>query len=124
MIERGVLYIAFGEAYRSEVLASISALRRFHPRLPCCVITDSHLDALPNDVHVLHRERETGNYPTRAKPRYMLDSPFDRTLFLDTDTTAVRPIEDLFLLLDRFDIGVYVTPRYLHYQKYGYLPYL
>jgi hypothetical protein len=36
---------------------------------------------------------------------------FDRTIFLDTDTTIVGPIEELFRLLDRFDIGLYVLPR-------------
>ena len=120
----GVLYIAFGEQYQREALASIASLRRFHPNLPCCVIADLNIEGLPDHVELLLREPECGKYPLRAKPRYMRESPFDRTLFLDTDTTTVRPVEDLFRLLNRFDIGLYVLPRYLHYPKYGYLSYV
>jgi hypothetical protein len=120
MIECGVLYIAFGKKYQREALASIVAVRRFHPRLPCCIITDSDIEALPSYVTILLRTPEAKQH-LRAKPRYMHESPFDRTLFLDTDTTTVRPIEDLFRLLDRFDIGVYMLPAYIYNTKYGYL---
>ena len=51
----------------------------------------------------------------------MRESPFDRTLFLDTDTTTVRPIDGLFNLLDRFDIGLYMLPHYTDHPKYRYL---
>src|SRR5262245_39047168 len=105
----GVLYIAFGEKYRQEALASMAALRRFHSDLPCCVIADECMDGLPSQVDVLVREPESA-YPLRSKPKYLRESPFDRTLFLDTDTTVVRPIEGLFHLLDRFEIAVYMLP--------------
>jgi hypothetical protein len=120
MIECGVLYIAFGKQYQCEALASIAAVRSFHPRLPCCIITDSDIEPLPAYVKILLRAPEA-KHIFRAKPRYLRESPFDRTLFLDTDTTTVRPIEDLFRLLDRFDIGAYMLPSYIYYPKYGYL---
>src|SRR5262245_52155615 len=107
-----------------EALASVSAIRRFHPHLPCCIITDSHVCGLPDDVQIVLREPEDGNFPMRVKPRYLGDSPFECTLFLDTDTTVVRPIEDLFHVLKRFDIAAYVLPRYLRHDKYGFLPFL
>jgi hypothetical protein len=120
MTECGVLYVAFGEQYRREALASIAAIRRFHPHLPCCIITDSNIEPLPSHVRILLRAPEAKQH-FRAKPRYLPESPFDRTLFLDTDTTTVRHIEDLFRLLNRFDIGVYMLPAYIYNQKYGYL---
>src|SRR5271154_3320348 len=122
MIQRGVLYIAFGEQYQREALASIAALRTFHPNLPCCIITDKDIEPLPSDVEVLLRAPEAKQH-FRVKPRYIRESPFDHTLFLDTDTTTVRPIEDLFCLLDRFDIGAHMLPAYIHDPKYGYLTY-
>ena len=54
----------------------------------------------------------------------MRESPFDRTLFLDTDTTVVGAVEPLFYLLDRFDIGLHMHPHYRTYGTYergGYL---
>jgi hypothetical protein len=118
MADRGVLYIAFGEKYRHEVLTSIASLRRFHPHLPCCIITDSEFGELPAHVEVVLREPEI-EQPFRAKPRYLRESPFDRTLFLDTDTTVVGAVEPLFYLLDRFDIGLHMHPHYRTYGTYG-----
>ena len=116
----GVLYIAFGQQYRCEALQSISSLHKFHPNLPCCLITDAKVNDLPSGVEVVLRQAET-NHPLRAKPRYLRESPFDRTLFLDTDTTTVRPILGLFHLLDRFDIGLHMLPLYTDHPKYRYL---
>ena len=123
MVDCGVLYIAFGEQYRHEALTSIASLRRFHPHLPCCIITDSEFGERPTDVEVILREPEI-EQPFRAKPRYLRESPFDRTLFLDTDTTVVGAVEPLFYLLDRFDIGLHMHPHYRTYGTYergGYL---
>jgi hypothetical protein len=41
---------------------------------------------------------------------YMAHSPYDRTLFLDTDIYVCEDISDLFALLDEFDIGVAHAP--------------
>src|SRR6476620_9232652 len=120
MVQCGVLYIAFGRQHRREAAASIASLRRFHPHLPCCLIAESDLDDLPSNVEVLMREAET-KYPLRAKARYLRESPFDRTLVLDTDTTTVRPIDGLFHLLDRFDIGLHILPHYTDHPTYRYL---
>jgi len=118
MVDCGVLYIAFGEQYRQEVLTSIASLRRLHPQLPCCIITDSEFGELPTQVEVVLRKPEI-EQPFRAKPRYLRESPFDRTLFLDTDTTIVRAVEPLFYLLDRFDVGLYMHPHYRTYGTHG-----
>src|SRR3974390_833657 len=107
----GVLFIAFGDQYMREVVCSITSLRQFHPTLPCCVISDKRPNDLPSGVQVLMRE-PPAKYPLRTKPLYLGDSPFDRTLFLDTDTTIVRPIENIFLLLDRFDVGLHLLQYY------------
>lgn len=120
MLKCGVLYIAFGEKYRREALASIAAMRQFHPNLPCCIISETDIVSLPPKIQVLLRTPEE-KYPFRSKAKYLRDSPFDRTLFLDTDTTTVRPIEDIFKLLDHFDIGVCTYPHYNLSEKYGYV---
>src|SRR5262245_57832063 len=120
MLQRGVLYIAFGEQYRREALVSLMAVRQFHPNLPCCIIAESDIVPLPPYTQVLLRTPDK-KYPFRAKAKYLRDSPFDHTLFLDTDTITVRPIEDLFKLLDHFEIGVCNYPNYYLSEKYGYV---
>jgi hypothetical protein len=120
MKSQGILYIAFGEQHRREAIASIASVRRFHAKLSICIISESAFGQLPNNIEVLLRDPER-EFPLRAKPRYLPESPFEYTLFLDTDTTIVRPIEGIFHLLDRFDIGLYMLPHYTNHPKYRYL---
>lgn len=40
----------------------------------------------------------------RAKVDYLANSPFDKTVYLDSDTLLEHNIEELFVLLDRFDV--------------------
>ena len=43
----GALFIAFGEQYRREVVPSVRSIRKFHPDLACCVISERKPDDLP-----------------------------------------------------------------------------
>jgi hypothetical protein len=96
----GVLYIAFGDTYRTEVRRSIASLRKVSPGVPVAVVTDAVIDGLPDVTTVLRPAIRS----LECKPTYIGVSPFKRTLFLDTDTYVVRDITLLFDLLDHFDI--------------------
>lgn len=47
---------------------------------------------------IAHPER---SFADKIPP--LLESPFEKTIFLDTDTFVCAPLDDIFLLLDRFD---------------------
>ena len=47
---------------------------------------------------------------TRIKQGLLWDSPYYGTLYLDSDTRIVNPIDDLFSLLGRFDIAAAIDP--------------
>tara|TARA_R110000796_G_scaffold221798_3_gene337983 strand:+ start:179 stop:943 length:765 start_codon:yes stop_codon:yes gene_type:complete len=104
--EKGFLYIAYGEAFTKEALMSIESLRRF-TSLPIAVFTDQ------KDIVAARQEQlkieligEIKANHLRAKVDYMDQSPFQKTVFLDSDTVIVRNCDDMFELLERFDIGV------------------
>ena len=42
----------------------------------------------------------------RSKVDYLSRTPFDRTLYLDTDTVIFNRIVEIFGILDRFDVGL------------------
>ncbi len=76
-MKRGIVYLYWGEKVRAELERSIASVRRHHPELPIEQIR------LPDDSSLLDKAT-------------MLDrSPFESTLFLDTDT----------VVLDRLDFG-------------------
>jgi hypothetical protein len=100
MMERGVLYVAYGEKARKMAQASILTVRRHAPGLPVAVVSDAPLAGA--DVHVFHSEADRGAR-TQKTQMYRL-SPFDETLFLDADTEMRASPEPGFRLLEFVDL--------------------
>ena len=129
MAEKGYLYIAYGEAFTKEALMSIESLRRFTD-LPIAVYTDQK-ELVESKVELLNINLvgEIIANHLRAKVDYMDQSPFVKTVFLDTDTVIVRNCDDMFDLLDRFDISIvndYARKRKKYADtvpEYGEIPY-
>ncbi len=103
-LSSGILYLAFGESYAEETRQAIRFLRRCSAGVQIAVVTDAAWQVEPvPDVFVL-RPSVSG---FASKPRYIYEaSPFERTLFLDTDTVAVRDVKPIFGLLNHYDVGV------------------
>src|SRR5262245_31169787 len=99
----GVLYIAFGEKYHAEARRSIASLRSASRSMRIAVICDEEWAGLNRpDIFIKRAPLRTFG----CKPKYMYDSPFESTLFIDTDTVVARDIGDVFGLLNWYDFGV------------------
>lgn len=83
----------------SEAAASI---RKHSPDLGIQLFTNRKDISTKNFDHIAPIE----NPHMRSKVDYLTLSPFERTLYLDTDIRIVEDIGEMFTLLDRFDIGV------------------
>jgi len=104
--EKGYLYIAYGEAFTKEALMSISSLRRY-TKLPIAIYTDKkEIVAERQEELKIDLIGEIVANHLRAKVDYMDQSPFQKTVFLDSDTVIVRNCDDMFDILERFDIGI------------------
>lgn len=99
----GVLYVAFGARWRQETVRSLTSLKRVSS-VRSAVVTDAPWTEGPQpDLFVLREPIAS----FRCKPRYIYEaSPFERTLFLDTDTVVARDVLPVFGLLDHYDVGV------------------
>lgn len=109
MIEKGVLYIATGKKYVQAAIRSALTVRKHCPDLPIHFFTDA-----PN-YSAFGFEFATSPFSSvavmenahrRSKVDYMAHSPFDHTLYLDTDTAMNADISDMFRILERFDIAL------------------
>ena len=99
----GVLFIAFGDRWCEEARRSIASIRRCSD-LPVAVVTDQAWNEAPQPEHFIIRPALSG---WAAKPSYMMEAaPYEKTLFLDTDTFVLRDPSPVFGLLDHYDIGV------------------
>lgn len=82
--KRGVLYLKWGTKADKVIERSLASLKKFHPELP------AHIQTLP----------DSSNFLDKAD---MLDhSPFEETLYLDTDT----------VVLDKLDFGFAKAARH------------
>lgn len=95
----GVIYVASGGGYLELAEASATSLKATNPGLSVCLFTDTACgNPSFDDV------REIPNHCRRSKISGMIDSPFDRTLFLDCDTLVLADVSPLFDILERFDL--------------------
>lgn len=121
MRPEGILYIATGSRYVEEARRSARSIKRLRPDLPVCVITDQKITADHDFDIVLDaedvRSHNAESYLALDRAAYyrkilpLLQSPFEKTIFLDSDTYVAEPLDDLFRLLDHFD--VLVTPAFV-----------
>lgn len=107
----GITYVAFGAGYREQAERSASRVAELGD-WPICVITDED-EFEDRDLfdHVVVGEPETdwrqARFGADIKPTFLPESPFDRTLYLDTDTYVVEAdaIRELFAVLDGYELA-------------------
>ena len=115
MPEIGIVYVAFGASYIEEAIEASRATRIFNPGVPICLISDSMIEYPEFDLHI-HAARHE---PVIRGKLEMFSSPFQKTLFLDTDTEVFAPLGEVFELLDRFDIVFQQDSSGYHYKLDG-----
>lgn len=99
----GVMYIAVGESFVAEAAHSAASVKAQMPQLPIALVSNRAPGDSVFDTVVQVEQRE---YASTDRARLLMLSPFERTLYLDTDTFVCLPITELFVLLDRFDLAV------------------
>jgi hypothetical protein len=99
MKTRGVLYIAYGDLFVKEALFSAESVKAQCPDLEITMFSDRIVDSpFIDDCKVISVSH------LRSKIDYMDQSPYDLTIFLDTDTVINHDITDMFEILETFDL--------------------
>ena len=113
----GVIYVATGDRFVAEAEQSLATLRATNPQLPAMLLSgeDAPRKHLWNEMQVDPALKALKN---RAK-LYMDRAPWERCLFLDTDTRVCGDLSDGFALLDRFDFAWQHGYGGHHYQVPG-----
>ena len=84
----GILYVATGQKYLSEAFRS-AQISRTTTSLPIAICTDLPLD-LKNSPFDICFKHPCPKYSYRDKIPPLIDPPFHRTLYLDTDAVVVQ----------------------------------
>jgi hypothetical protein len=106
----GIVYSAFGERYIAEaVRAARSSLA--HNDVPHVIFAAGEVADPPPGVRI-ERFEQTSTAPFLDRIANMRRSPFERTIYLDTDTFVAGEIVHLLDVLDNYDLAVAQAPAY------------
>lgn len=88
MAERGILYMVWGSRHEALLERSMASARAIHPELPI------HVERLPDTSTLLDKAA-------------MADlTPFEQTVFLDTDTVVLDRLDYAFDKTEKFGLSV------------------
>lgn len=104
----GVLYVATGQKYVDEAAVSAESVKKEMPDVHVSLVTDSSIGP---DVFDRVVEYHLGEDLPSAYSGYLYkilglaQSPYERTVFLDSDIHCCAPFTELFSLLEEYDLG-------------------
>lgn len=103
-MSKGILYIATGQNAFAEAQSSANRLKQKDIEYPVICITDQTSTDGENFDQILPIENPLHNNGDKSYNIHR--SPFEKTLYLDTDVDVVDPesITEIFEMLDNFDI--------------------
>src|SRR6266550_8544105 len=100
----GVIYVATGSPnYIDEACNSAYSCKEKMPEMHITIFSDQRINATCFDKFIILQSSHNGYLD---KIMAMQQSPYERTLFLDTDTYICSNFSELFGLLDKYDIGI------------------
>ncbi len=106
-MSEGFLYIATGRRFLEEASTSARRLREVMPSAKIALASDLEPEGgIFNELRKL--EKPTFSFADKVAP--LIESPFEKTVFLDTDTWVCEPVGELFDLLDRWDLAMAHAP--------------
>jgi hypothetical protein len=109
------MYVASGQRFVEEACASAESVKQHMPEIPILLHTHDSVDHPAIDSVVTDYVSESADEAKAHKIECMAASPFRRTLFLDTDTRVLDRVDEIFDLLEAFDLAVAHAPNRLYF---------
>jgi lipopolysaccharide biosynthesis glycosyltransferase len=104
----GIIYVTYGKKYVEAAIYSAKSTKKHCPNLNIHLFVDApnyELFNFEEEAFPFTSVEIIENPHRRSKVDCISKSPYERTLFLDSDTMVVQDISDIFLILDRYDIA-------------------
>lgn len=132
-MNNGIVYICFLNTFNKrfeedlafkEMQVSIESSHKHNPKIPITVYSD--IDFKIKGVNVVKINPPKQN---RIKSDVLPLSPYDNTLYLDCDTKFVNPIDDVFLLSEKYDVALAIdyirinTDKSRSFNRYFDIPF-
>jgi hypothetical protein len=123
----GVIYRAWGKEYNRQASMSAGTLKKHCPDIPITLFTDNPHGAKKHDCFdsIVYAKAPVYVFEQLhlSKLESLQQTPYDYTLYLDTDTYIVNDITEIFGVLTKFDIAMCHEPSRINtrtnYDRWG-----
>lgn len=108
-MNKGVIYTVYnavGDQFFKELSVSVESFRKFHPDLHITCFSDMKPDKLLQLVPGINKCIQIDCKILRAKVDVLKHSPYEKTLYLDSDTVFDYNIYDIFDMLDEYELVI------------------
>jgi hypothetical protein len=95
---QGIYFIAFGKNYVEEATHCAQSIKKISS-LPIAIACDSIADSSQFDIVYRIQPKHI-----RTKVDYLENTPFEHTLYLDSDTEVCEDLTENFRLLEKYDV--------------------
>lgn len=103
--KRGVLYVASNDKYYlDECIYSAKTFKKYHPNIPVILYTNLQLAKKSIFDTVIFDDSKLS--PLLYKAKALNSFPFERTLFIDSDTKICGKLFELFAFVDIYDMAL------------------
>lgn len=116
-MDQGVLYLAKGQPLSPKLYARPGRRRQL-----CLSIRSPMLQIVSLTATASIRLSDKAPFEKRDRPQALQKTPYERTIYLDTDTYLAGSIKELFDLLDGVEFGVRRNRDQAHVPKGSPLP--
>ena len=124
-MDRGVLYIAFNENFLKEALISAESVKKHCPDMNITIYSDIEVSSKYVDNYAKISPKHI-----RSKVDFIHTTPYEKTIFLDSDTIIDHDISEMFDILEKYDMAIchdlarkrkYVSEQIPEYSKIPYV---
>ena len=102
MADFGICYVADCDAYIDEALKSVATVRHYMPDISIAMVAPADLFRSGTQITDWVELRQSRTGPVLKSEAWL--APYERVLYIDTDTIILGDLTEVFDLLDRFDI--------------------
>ena len=100
-VKKGVLYIGFGDHFVKEMLFSAESVKVHNPNIHITAFVDRPIESEFIDSYRLIKINHL-----RPKVDYIAYTPYDQTVFLDTDTIVNHDLTEMYDLLHKYEFAI------------------
>ncbi|MCP9787684.1 hypothetical protein KBY99_01665 [Cyanobium sp. Maggiore-St4-Cus] len=111
--DRGFVYLAYGESYIKEAAHSALSLKAYHDEPISIIVPPGESSQFLEGFDQVISSELSRTYFDKTLIRL---SPYKYTIHLDTDTLVLASLDDIFLLLEKFDVALNFGKGGSHYN--------